>query len=77
MRVTTVAIVTSIYEISKSLDEISYYEVYSIATSSFTPPHALAIYFLQAISITSNETQQKTRTEHLPKNDDLTQRKQL
>jgi len=67
MRVTTVASVRSKIIFSKKIDYSSYYEVYSIATTSFTPPHTLTIPQLYSISTTTCETQQLTRTEHLPK----------
>jgi len=38
------------------LDEIIGYELYSIATTSFTPPHTLTINLLHSISTTRNET---------------------
>jgi len=47
-------------------DESSYYELYSIATPSFIPPHTLTIHRLYPTVIISNETQQPTRKEHLP-----------
>jgi len=66
MRVTTVASVTEQNDFCEKINESSYYELYSIATTSLTPPHAPTITVLQYISIISNETQQPTRTEHLP-----------
>ena len=43
------------------------YEVNSIATTSFAPSYTLAISLLYIIPTTTCETQQPTRTKHLPK----------
>jgi len=40
----------------KKIDEISYYELYSIATTSFSPPYATTIPQILSISTISNET---------------------
>ena len=50
MQATTVASVTEKSIVNSLLVEISCYEVYSIATASFTPPHALTIPVLRSIS---------------------------
>jgi len=42
MRVTTVACVKEQQQINSEINECSYYELYSISTSSSTPPHTLA-----------------------------------
>ena len=47
-------------------NESSNYKSHSLATSSFFPGYALTIPFTHSIATTSNETQQPTRTEHLP-----------
>jgi len=52
----------------EKINENIYYELYSITTSSSTPPHTLTIAVLHSISTKSNKTQQLTRKEHLPKN---------
>ena len=67
MRVTTVASVTEQHDFSKKINESSNYELYSIATTSFVPPHTITTPQLHAISIKTCKTQQLTRTEHLPK----------
>ena len=51
----------------KKIDESSYYELYSIASSSFTPPYTLTIPMIHLISTKTCETHQPIRTEHLPK----------
>ena len=67
MRVTTVAsVMGAITILIPKINEINYYELYSIATSSFTPPHTLTIPLLHSISTTINKTQQLTHTKHLP-----------
>ena len=45
----------------------SYYELYLIVTSSFTPRNALTIPSPHFTSTTSNKTLQPTRTEHFPR----------
>ena len=67
MRVTTVDGVTTQNGFSeKNIDESSYYEVYSIATSSFTIPRTITIPLIHSISTASNKTQNPTLTDHLP-----------
>ena len=52
--VTTVASVTEQNKIkSEKIYECSYYEVYSISTTSFVPPHALRTPQLHSISTTN------------------------
>ena len=67
MRMTTVISLTEqMIFFQKIINEISYYEVYSIATSSLTPPYTLKTPQLHATSTKTCETPQPTRTEHLP-----------
>jgi len=70
MRVTIVASVTEQNKKNPKIDEISYYELYSIATTSFTPPQTLTFFQLHSITTKTCKTQQQTCTEHLPKNCD-------
>ena len=57
MRMMTVVSVTEKNIFSKiKYDEISYYELYSIATSSFTPSHTLMVPLLHSISTKTCET---------------------
>ena len=64
-RVTTVASVTEQNnDFPPNFDENSYYELYSIATTSLIPPYTLTIHKLHFLSIASNKTQKLTRTEH-------------
>jgi len=57
MRVTTVDSVAEQNTNKIRKIEISYYKVYSIDTTSFTPPHTLTIPLLLVTSTTSNKTQ--------------------
>ena len=50
MRVITVATVTDQNILNSLLIEISYYDRYSIDTSSFTPPHNLLFHLLHSVS---------------------------
>ena len=76
MRVTTVESGRSNNEIPEIFRRKSYYELYSIATPSFTSPHNLTVLLRHDIATTSKETQKMTRTEHLPERRPP-QRKQL
>ena len=69
MRVTTVASVTEQNNVFRKKIENSYYKLYSIATPSSTPPYTIKIPLLHPASTITYETQQPTRTEHLPKNE--------
>ena len=43
--------------VQMKIDEISFHELYSISTPSFTPPYTLTTYLLHAISTKTYETQ--------------------
>ena len=66
MQIRTVAIVTERKMIFFPKHEFSYYEPYSISTTSLTPKHPLTVRIKLSISIKTCETQQPTRTENLP-----------
>jgi len=48
------------------IDESNYYELYSVDTAIFTPPHTITIHLIYSVSTKNFKTQQPTCTEHLP-----------